>query len=111
MPIIMRKMTAVAGIVSPEDVAVSHVGDIENGYYLTTNGFMGWFLGVGTAGASPERSLTQAFAQIFLSGIVRGTLLLIIGYFNWLSRNQMAGKKLNGSEWIFFFKLDPLGSP
>ncbi|RCN39914.1 3-ketodihydrosphingosine reductase domain protein [Ancylostoma caninum] len=63
MPIIMRKMTAVAGIVSPEQVAVSHVNDIENGHYLTTNGLMGWFLGVGTAGASPERSLIQAFAQ------------------------------------------------
>ncbi|EYC43262.1 hypothetical protein Y032_0498g2520 [Ancylostoma ceylanicum] len=93
MPVIMRKMTAIAGIVTPEDVAISHISDIENGHYLTTNGLMGWFLGVGTAGASPERSLLQAFAQIFLAGLVRGILLLIIGYFNSLSRNQMAGKK------------------
>ncbi|EPB71147.1 oxidoreductase, short chain dehydrogenase/reductase family protein [Ancylostoma ceylanicum] len=98
MPVIMRKMTAIAGIVTPEDVAISHISDIENGHYLTTNGLMGWFLGVGTAGASPERSLLQAFAQIFLAGLVRGILLLIIGYFNSLSRNQMAGKKQQESE-------------
>ncbi|KAK6749700.1 hypothetical protein RB195_001982 [Necator americanus] len=93
MPVIMRKMTAVAGIVSPEEVARAHVTDIENGNYLTTNGLMGWFLGVGTAGSSPEKSTLQAFAQIALAGPVRGALLVIIGYFNALSKSYaLSGK-------------------
>ncbi|KHJ90593.1 3-ketodihydrosphingosine reductase domain protein [Oesophagostomum dentatum] len=93
MPAIMRKMTAMAGLVSPKEVAKAHIRGIENGRYLTTNGLMGWFLGVGTAGASPERNLLQAFFQFLLGGIIRIVILAIIGHFNSLSRSHALAQK------------------
>ncbi|VDK61517.1 unnamed protein product [Cylicostephanus goldi] len=88
MPVIMRKMTAVAGLVSAEEVARAHIRDIESGNYLTTNGLMGWFLGLVTAGASPERSMLQALAQFYLSALGRVGILAVVGYFNSLSREH-----------------------
>ncbi|CAJ0600899.1 unnamed protein product [Cylicocyclus nassatus] len=93
MPVIMRKMTAVAGLVSAEEVARAHIRDIENGNYLTTNGLMGWFLGLVTAGASPERSMLQALAQFYLGALGRIGVLAIIGHFNSLSRDQASQRR------------------
>lgn len=82
MPEEVRLITGTAGLFPPEQVAEAHVVSIENGYYSTPIGLDGWMLNVLTAGASPERSMVEALTQIMLAGVLRGVILVYLGFFN-----------------------------
>ncbi|KAJ1370294.1 hypothetical protein KIN20_031986 [Parelaphostrongylus tenuis] len=82
MPEEVRLISGTAGFFSPQDVAKAHVQDIEDGQYATAVGLDGWMLCVLTAGASPERSMFRLLPQVLLGGLLRGVILIYLGYFN-----------------------------
>uniref|UniRef100_A0A7I4YHE8 3-dehydrosphinganine reductase n=1 Tax=Haemonchus contortus TaxID=6289 RepID=A0A7I4YHE8_HAECO len=81
MPEEVQLISETAGLFSPKEVADAHVVSIEAGYYSTPIGLDGWMLNILTAGASPERSMIDALTQIMLGGILRGVMLVYLGYF------------------------------
>ncbi|VDL74482.1 unnamed protein product [Nippostrongylus brasiliensis] len=81
MPEELELISGTAGLFSPEYVAEQHVISIENGFYSTAIGLDGWMLNILTAGAAPERSMINALTQIMLAGLLRGVMLVYLGYF------------------------------
>ncbi|RCN39918.1 3-ketodihydrosphingosine reductase domain protein [Ancylostoma caninum] len=82
------------GLFTPQEVAEAHVKDIENGNCSTSMGLGGWMLGIATAGASPEPSVSRAFIQVLLAGVCRFVALVYLGNFNRIVKKHYQQRQL-----------------